>query len=365
MPNIITRYLTLEILKSSAATVLILYIILISNALGRVLSDIADGDIPQQALWPVLLSQSVYMFSLLLPIGFFFGIVFAFGRLYKDHEIVVMNACGIGYSHFYKPVLLILVPLFLLSAYSSIWLNAQAQRSAKNIVEREKNIQQFEQVKPGQFNQSKSGEHVFFMQSLSEDKRQLNNIIISQTNRDRMVLETAESGRYKIDEVSGDLFMVVGPGERYEGQTGEKDYTIIEFERHGILVEKKARGSQQHISEFEKSPLELWESPRLKDRVELQWRISIPVIVMVLALLAVPMSYIAPRQGRYGKVGYALLIYIAYFNLMAYTRAKLEADALPLALNFWWVHLLFISLTVGLLVKRNGGFGFGRGVESQ
>ena len=70
MPNIITRYLTAEIMKSSAATVLILFIILMGNALGRVLSEIADGKIPQNVLWPVLLSQSVNIFSVLLPIGF-------------------------------------------------------------------------------------------------------------------------------------------------------------------------------------------------------------------------------------------------------------------------------------------------------
>ncbi len=358
MPNIITRYLTLEILKTSAATLLVLFIILMSNALGRVLSDIADGDTPHQALWPVLLSQSVNIFNLLLPIGFFFGIVFAFGRLYKDHEMVVMNACGMGYRHFYKPVLLILVPVLSLSAYSSIWLNAQIQRIAQNIVELEKNVQEFAQIKPGQFNQSKNGEHVFYMQSLSEDKRQLNNIIISQTNRDGMVFETARSGRQKTDEASGDVFLIVGPGERYEGQTGQKDYKIIEFEQHGILIEKKNKGPRQQIREKEKAPMTLWRSSRLADRVELQWRISIPVLVLILALLAVPLSYIAPRKGRYGKVGVALLIYIVYLNLMAYTRAQLEANSLPMVINFWWVHLLFIFLTIGLFIKRNGGISF-------
>ncbi len=358
MPNIITRYLTIEILKGSAATVLILFIILMSNALGRVLADIADGDIPQQALWPVLLSQSVNIFSLLLPIGFFFGIVFSFGRLYKDHEIVVMNACGMGYGHFYKPVILILAPLVLLSAYSSIWLNAQVQRTVENIVEQEKDVQEFARFKPGQFNQSKNGEHVFYMQSLSEDKQQLNNIIISQTKRDGTVFETAKSGRQKTDEETGNVFLIVGPGERYEGESGQKDYKIIEFEQHGILIEKKKKGPRQQIGEEEKPPQELWRSSRIADRVELRWRISIPVILVVLALLAVPLSYIAPRQGRYGKIGMALLIYIVYLNLMAYTRAQLEAESLPLAFGFWWVHLIFIIFTIGLFIKRNGAISF-------
>ena len=117
MFSIVTRYIFREILKSSSATVLILFVILMSNALGRVLSDIAGGEVPYQALWPLMLSQSVNLFSLLLPIGFFFGIVFAFGRLYKDHEIVVMNSCGMGYLQFYKPVVLISLPVFIISAY--------------------------------------------------------------------------------------------------------------------------------------------------------------------------------------------------------------------------------------------------------
>ncbi len=353
MPNIFTRYLALEILKSCSATVLILFIILMSNSLGRVLSDIADGEVPQQALWPVLLSQSVNVFSLLLPIGTFLGIVFAFGRLYKDHEMVVMNACGMGYRQFYRPILLVIVPVFLLSAYSSVWLNSQVQNSARNSVDRGKNTHEFEQIRAGQFNQSKDGEHVFFMKSLSDDRLELNDIIISQTNRDHMIIETAKTGRYKIDEVTGDLFLVVGPGQRSEGQAGKKEYRIIDFEQHGILVEKKNNYRKQSLQQDEKPPGDLWKSAQLKDRVELQWRIAIPVVLMVLAFLAVPLSYIAPRQGRYGKIGYALLAYIAYFSLLVYLRVQLEAEAFPLVINFWSIHLGFILLTLGLLLKRN------------
>ena len=78
MTSIITKYLAREILKTSCATLLVLYVILVSNAFGRVLADIADGDVPQQALWPVLFGQAVNLLSLLLPISLFFGIVFTF-----------------------------------------------------------------------------------------------------------------------------------------------------------------------------------------------------------------------------------------------------------------------------------------------
>jgi len=355
MSNLITGYLAREIVKTSFAIVLVLFVILVSNALGRVLADIADGDIPQQALWPVLLSQSVGILSLLLPIGVFLGIIFAFGRMYKDHEIVVMNACGVGYRDFYKPVALVLLPVLLFSVYASLWLNAQVQRAAQAIIDSGDNQHEFQQIKPGQFNQSEGGDHVFFMESISEDKLVLRDIIISQTNRDDMVLETARRGRQKIDEASGDLFLVVGPGERYEGQAGANDHRLISFDQHGILIENKNRPARAVVRTEQLSPAQLWSSSEIKHRVELHWRIAIPVILLVLSLLAVPLAYVAPRQGRFGKVGYALLVYIAYLNLMAVTRAQLEAEALPLTLSFWWVHGLFLALGLGLLYRRNRG----------
>lgn len=326
-----------------------------SNSLGRLLADVADGEIPQQALWPVLLSQSVNIFTLLLPIGFFLGIVFAFGRLYKDHEVSVMNACGMGYWQFYKSILFVILPVFILNAFTSVWLNSSVQRSAQSIVSNSKNVHEFNQVKAGQFNQSKSGAHVFFMESISEDKLVLNNVIISQSTEKIRALETAKSGRHKIDEVTGDLFLVVGPGERTELELGKKNVKVIQFEQHGILIAKKVASDSYRVREREKPPALLWHSTELHDKVELLWRISIPFVLLVLALLAVPLSYIAPRKGQFGKIGYALLVYIAYFNLMAFGRSQLEQGNIPLVFNFWWIHLIFIGLTILLLVNGNRG----------
>ena len=355
MTRILTTYLAREILKTSSAVLLILFVILVSNALGRVLADIADGDIPQLALWPVLFGQSVNLLSLLLPIAFFLGIIFAFGRMYQDHEIVVMQACGIGYRDFYRPVLIALVPFLAVSVYTSLWLNAQVLNAAQTAIEREANLHEFQQIKPGQFNQGSDGGLVFFMESLSDDKLELRDIIISQTGTGEMIIETAETGRQQIDEKSGDLFLVIGPGERYEGQAGDNQIRQITFEQHGILVEKQVRTARLEPHSNALTLTRLWQSEKLKHHIELRWRVAVPVVLLVLALLAVPLAYIAPRKGRYGKVGIALLVFIIYLNLMAFTRAQLEEGTIPLALNFWWVHLLFLMLTLVLIYRRNRG----------
>jgi lipopolysaccharide export system permease protein len=270
-----------------------------------------------------------------------------------------------GYWQFYKSILLVILPVFILNAFTSVWLNSSVQRSAQSIVSNSKNIHEFNQVKAGQFNQSKSGAHVFFMESISEDKQVLHNVIISQSTEKTRALETAKSGRHKIDEITGDLFLVVGPGERTELELGKKNVKVIQFKQHGILIAKKVVSDSYRIREREKPPALLWRSTELKDKVELMWRISIPLVLIVLALLAVPLSYVAPRKGQFGKIGYALLVYIAYFNLMAFGRSQLEQGNIPLMLNFWWIHLIFIGLTIILLVKAGRGFVLHRRVLSR
>jgi lipopolysaccharide export system permease protein len=355
MTRIITSYLAREIIKTSSATLLILYLILVSHALGRVLGEIAIGSVPQQALWPVLLAEAVFLLGMLLPVSFFLGVIFALGRMYKDHEIVVMNACGVGYRDFYRPVLLALIPFLVCSVYASLWLNAQALRTAQAVVDKERDLHEFQLIRPGQFNEDKSSGNVFFMESISEDRLELREVVISQPGSDKMVIETARRGLQEIDDKTGNLFLVLGPGNRYEGQAGDLRIKHTSFDEHGILIEKRQRKTRSESDSDHMTLTALWASPKLKHRIELHWRIAIPMVLLVLALLAVPLAYIAPRQGRYGKVGVAMLVFIVYLNLMAFTRSQLEEQVIPIELNFWWVHSIFLLLTLVLVYRRNRG----------
>jgi len=354
MSNIITGYLAREIFKTSVVTVLVLYIIFMSNALGRVLADIADGDKPLQALWVVMLSQSVNILSLLLPIGVFFSIIFTLGRMYKDHEIVVLNACGVGYRDFYKPVAIVLLPMLLLSTYVSLVLNAQLRGDALAAIDKGIEQNQFNLIKPGQFIQAGHGDSVFYLESISEDKLELQEVILSQIGADATILEVAKSGRQKVDDETGDLFLVLGPGQRIEGVAGQKNFKFLDYEQHGILIQKKKKPAGK-VHSIEKTVAQLWSSSRISDRVELQWRIAIPMVLVILAIVAVPLSHISPRQGRFGKIGYALVVYLVYINLIVITRAQLEAGVVPMVINFWWVHLVFIAFAAVLSYRRNHG----------
>jgi len=351
MISIIQRYLAAEILKSTVATTLILFVILMSNTLGAVLSDISEGSTPADALFPVLLGQSVHILSKLLPLGFFLGIVFAFGRLYKDHELVVLQACGFGYTHLYRVVLLLLIPMLAITAWSSIWLSADMLQHAQKIVDEKENVHEFQQLKDGQFNADKKNEQIFFMQSMSVDRREIYDVVIARQGKQEDVVETAKRGRHTVDEASGDLFLELGPGIRYQGTAGEADFSIVEFERHGILLEKKPMRVSS-LNPDEKSFAQIRASSDRDDQVEFWWRMGVPISMLVLSLVAVPLSYIAPRQGRYGKIGFSILIFIVYLHLLGTSKSAIEKGDLPLWLNFWWIHAMFVVLALLLLARR-------------
>lgn len=353
MSSIVQRYLWRQILKTTLATTLILFVILMSNTLGGLLSEISTGDLPEAGLFPLLLGQSVLILSFLLPLGFFLGVVFAFGQLYKDHELVVLHACGYGYRQLYAMLLAILIPFVALTFYFSMYLSAQALRSAKHIVDEKSDINEFRQLKVGQFNLSKDRKNVFFMQSMSDDKLEIAKVIITQKNKQIDAIETAQRGHNKVDEKSGDLFLEVGPGTRYESRPGKLDYKLIQFDKHGILLEKNKKQNKA-LNKTEKSPADLLASNSRYEQVEFYWRLNPPISLLVLALLAIPLSWIAPRQGKYGKVGWALLTFILYQNLLGFTREAMERGSLPLWINFWWVHLLFVGLALVLLKQRTG-----------
>ena len=358
--RIIITYLAKEVAKASLATILVLTIIMVSNALGRVLAEIADGGLPANAMWPAMLAQSVSLLSRIMPVGLFFGIIFAFGRLGKDHELLVMHACGVGYRHFYLAVSMVALPLLLISIVLSLWVNAEVLRHAKVIIEQAGDSHEFSGFRAGQFNQSGGSDGVFYMESISDDLTELKEVVIGNYEDGTMSLQTGERGRNKIDETTGDLFLEIGPGERFEGVAGDADFRIISFATHGILLEQKTRERAQTLDRHEMTLTQLYGSESLRDRIELHWRVNLPVALLVLAVLAVPLSYLAPRQGRFGKVGYALLTYIVYLNLVAISRAQMEDGSLPLWIGFWWVHLLFLSIALFMVHRRNRGFSLAR-----
>src|SRR5574343_370326 len=100
------------------------------------------------------------------------------------------------------------------------------------------------------------------------------------------------------------------------------------------------------------STIELLQEDSNPARAELLWRIGVPVSALILALLAIPLSYVNPRAGRSANMLIAILIYALYTNLMSASQAWVAEGNLSLWVGAMAVHLLMLLPLVILFHHR-------------
>ncbi|HPY41892.1 MAG TPA: LptF/LptG family permease, partial [Thiolinea sp.] len=155
-----------------------------------------------------------------------------------------------------------------------------------------------------------------------------------------------------VDSATGERFLQIRDGYRYENDPVRGGMSIIRFKEHGVRI--PLRSFTRSISIESVPSLELLAIPLPANQAELQWRLSIVLSTPILALLAFPLSYTAPRQGRFSKIAVAILLYGLYANALALLRGMIEREQIPAWIGMWWVHILMIGLAVWLLHKYYG-----------
>jgi lipopolysaccharide export system permease protein len=203
----------------------------------------------------------------------------------------------------------------------------------------------------GSFKESEEGDWTFYSQGLSANKQFMENVFIEIQRDDKPLIFRSETGHFEIDQQSGDKFLVLEEGYRYEGKAGDQDFTIAEFGTHSLLIEK---GQQGEVRERHKAlpTAELLERGAPRDIAEVQWRTAAALMTLLLCLLAVPLANAGPRQGRYAGFVPAVLVYIIYSNLLAVNRAWVAKAEIPAWLGGIWVHLLMLAVLLLLLNRQ-------------
>jgi lipopolysaccharide export system permease protein len=87
-----------------------------------------------------------------------------------------------------------------------------------------------------------------------------------------------------------------------------------------------------------------------KQHAELHWRLALPIMSVVMALIAVPLARLRPRQGRFARVGFAILVFFLYIELAIAGKMWLERGVTPEWLGLWWVHAVVAMFGTALIL---------------
>lgn len=329
----------------------VLLIILLSNQLARVLSQAAANDFPRAAVFALLGLTSLQNLTIVLPVGLFLGILLALGRLYHESEMAAIQSCGIGPAGLYRPVLTVAVFVVALLTWVAFSAAPSAAQHAQNIRVDAMKAAQFGHLEPGRFRSFAGGDIVFYAERVDENGI-LYNVFVERTVGPKLEIVTATRAEQRNAGEPEQTF-VLYEGERYEGIPGSAEFRIVRFSEHGIPIRLPEPSSGRGKREM-KSTSALLASTDRKDHAELQWRISVPIMAALLTVLAVPLARLRPRQGRYGKMGLAILIYFVYSNVLAAARVWVEKGTVPEFVGVWWVHIGVAVLAAWALARQSG-----------
>lgn len=355
MVGLIDRYLLREVLLGWLAITLVLWLIMISHRMVGYLAQAATGELPGDVILVLLGVKTLWLLAYVMPFSLALGIVIGLGRLYRDNEMTVLSACGVGPGRIYPPLLAMAVLVALLLGWLALYYIPGVVAYGERLTRRAEQQADVSLLGAGRFNMLHGGQITFYAERLSEDKQRMENLFVyvyDRKNRDKPPQVISADSAYRMTEPdSGDDYLVFVKGYRYEGTPGESGYRIMKFDQQGVRVELPGRSTPS----TKRSAIptdELLGSKNIKEIVELQWRLSVPVSVVVLVILAVPLSRMSPRKGRYGGLVMPVLVLVIYFNLMGTAKAWVEQGAISPLIGIWWVHLLPVVLAVMLL---NGG----------
>lgn len=350
---LIFRYLIKETLKSQLAIFFILMAIFITLRFVRVLGDASDGDIPAGLVLGFLGLYAPILASLVLPISAYLGIMLAHGRFYVDSEMTIMRACGISEWYIARVMLFLSVFIMCMTGFITLYLAPTAAESEYLLREKARNEAGISALIPGRFQQTGNEKAVIFVHDIDSQNDRLKRVFLSQNqpddNQAAVRVVYADEGFVQRNK-DGTRSLVLQDGVQYEGIQQQRDYRKVEFDQYQIqIADESAEEPRRKVSVLPTS--QLWDDDSIEARAELQWRIAIPLSIPFLTLIAVPLSAVDPRQGRFGRMFPAILLYLGYFLLLLAARRVLADGKLPIQLGLWWVHGIMLIIGIGLIFR--------------
>jgi lipopolysaccharide export system permease protein len=269
--------------------------------------------------------------------------------------MVIWFNSGLSIAAWLKPVMIFAAPLVLVIAALSLFISPWAVQKSEEYRVGMENRDEISRVNPGVFGESSGRDRVFFVESVSGDALSVQNVFVNSVQQKKNGIMMSNKG-YVEKAANGDRFLVLLNGRRYEGNPGEADFRVMEFGRYETRIDAKEGGTPNETQKS-RSTLALLKAPTNVNLGELVWRLGVPLSALILALLAIPMSFVNPRAGRSLNLLFALLTYMVYSNLLTLSQARVTQGQLSFSIGIWLVHALMLGVLGFLFARRMGALG--------
>lgn len=344
------RALLREMAGNALLVFSVLLMITLTTVLIRYLGQAASGALANEAVAAFLGFSIVNYLPVLLSLTVFLAVLMTLTRCYRDSEMVVWFTAGLSVAAWVRPVIAFAAPVVFAIALLSLVVSPWALRKSEEYRRQIDSRDDVSAVAPGVFKESKYAERVYFVESFVGEDSTVSNIFMRAVQHQKLGILVAQRG-YQTASANGDRYLVLLNGRRYEGTGGSPDYKIMSFERYAIRVHAY-EASLSAPTQKSLSTLELLRDRTPANLGELSWRLGLPLSAFILALLAIPLSFVNPRAGRSLNLILALLIYMVYSNFLSITQAWVAQGKMSAWAGLWMVHGVMAAVLLLLFYRR-------------
>ena len=354
--RIVDRYLLRELVSNFAGASLILLLIVVGTAVADLLAKIARGRIPADLLFTLIALRSIDALTVLMPLAAFLGVLLAYGRLWRDSEMAVLQSSGLDAGGLARPLILMVVPTMILLGTISFWIAPAAVRLSQTLLEEANRSLIIAGLEPGRFIELPGKDGEIYVGEMSSDgttfKRMFveNERVEKDTGKTRIDVITATHGFLYHDADGVGRYLALQDGFRVEGKLGEDDYRLMRFARNDIKLPDN-EGDDNDTAAKRSAPTSVLlrnaDDPIM--RAELHWRLAAPLSTLVLLLLALPLSKSSPREPRYARLLIAVLAWWVFNTGLGLGRSWIGQGKLAPVFGFWWVYLPTIAVAAWMI----------------
>lgn len=341
---ILTRYFLRELLTSTFVITGILMLIVVSARLVVHLNKAVAGIIPPEAVYYTILYNSPGFLQLILPLGFYISILLVYGRMHSENEMTVLHATGFGPKHVFRITMAPVSVMMVIIAFLSMYLAPTAADKLDTYYQKQQQESEFSFITPGRFNAlGKGGKKVSYAETLSADRTEMQDVFMADGN----TIILAESGRQYVSPATGSRFLELKNGKRMSGYPGSEEFESMTFDSYAVKIAEESSVAKKARYEAI-STKALFGSDKRQHKARLHYRVGLFLLIPIIVFIAFPLSTVKPRQGRYGKMLPAIVIYMVYYTSLITARKWMEQGDTPEWIGLWWLHGIF--LVIGLFL---------------
>ncbi len=353
MPLIIFRYITRQMLQVMLAVTSVVLLIIMSGRFVNYLAQAASGSLKADYLFAIMGYRMPEFLVMIIPLGLFLGIILAYGRLYVESEMSVLSACGMSRNQLLLMTMIPAAGVMMFVALLSLYIAPIGIQRVEQILADQDSLTEFDTLVPGRFQMIDNGLRSTYTEKLSDDRQRMEQVFIANRNIDsnnigEMTVLLSETGRIDNQQEGdgeGQKYLILQNGYRYDLTPGQLKLRATKFEAYGIQMQESS--AKKEISREQALPTSvLLASDDTAHIAELQWRISLPLLIPIMVLLAVALAKVSPRQGRFVKLLPGILLYLFYLALLISSRGAVDDGRIPAAIGLWWVHSVFLMIAL-------------------